>query len=62
MSNEALILDAIPRSRLITDRSLRDSALYTMLRSSRSLEDARDLARKGGLFQEEIDRVLPVKP
>jgi len=62
MSNEALILDAIPRSRLITDAGLRDSALHMMLRSTRSDEDARELARKGGMAEEEIDRIIPGKP
>ncbi|MEK7949434.1 RNA polymerase sigma factor [Luteolibacter soli] len=62
MFSEDRILDAIPRSQLITDRSLRDSALQMMLLSSREREDARELARKGGMAQEEIDRLIPRKP
>ena len=62
MSNVELILDAIPRSRLITDPDLRDSALGMMLLSTRSEEEARELARKGGLAEEEIDRIIPRKP
>lgn len=62
MFNESLILDAIPRSRLITDADLRDSALRMMLLSSRGEEDARKLAHKGGLTESEIDRILPHKP
>lgn len=62
MFQEALILDAIPRSRLITDADLRDSALRMMLLSSRGEEDARKLARKGGLTETEIERIIPRSP
>lgn len=62
MFNESLILDAIPRSRLIHDPDLRDSALRMMLLSSRGGEDARRLARKGGLNETEIERILPRNP
>ena len=61
-SEEDLILDAIPRSRLITDPALRDATLQGMLLSTRSDSQARELARKGGLPQVEIDRILPEKP
>ena len=62
MANEMLILDTISRSRLITDPALRDSALHMMLRSTRGDEEARELGRKGGLSEEEVDRIIPRKP
>jgi hypothetical protein len=62
MSDEELILDAIPRSRLITDPELRDDSLRRMIFSTRSNREARELARKGGLPQAEIDRIIPEEP
>lgn len=62
MFDEALILDAIPRSRLITDVDLRDSALRMMLLSSRGEEDARKIASKGGLTESEIERIISFNP
>ncbi|MCW1926616.1 sigma-70 family RNA polymerase sigma factor [Luteolibacter arcticus] len=62
MADERLILDAIPRSAKITDPQLRDSALVMMLLSTRGEPDARELARKGGLSEEEIDRLMSLNP
>ncbi|HEY1121421.1 MAG TPA: hypothetical protein VGE67_07455, partial [Haloferula sp.] len=62
MFNQDLILDAIPRSQLITGQDLRDSALRMMLLSARSVEDARSLARKGGMDEKEVDRLIPREP
>ncbi|MCW1885006.1 sigma-70 family RNA polymerase sigma factor [Luteolibacter flavescens] len=58
VKSELLVLDAIPRAALISDPELRDSALRTMLLTSRKEEDARELARRGGLPAEEIDRLF----
>lgn len=61
-SSEALIVDAIPLSNRITDPELRDDALRRLLTWTRSDEEGRALARKGGLPEEEIDRLIPKKP
>lgn len=60
--NESLIADAIPLSRRITDPELRDEALRRMLVSTRSPGEARALARKGGLTEAEINRIIPENP
>lgn len=60
--DEDTVTDAIRRSRLITDRELRDEALRQLLRVPRPNGDARELARKGGLTDEELERILPQQP
>lgn len=56
------VSDAIRRSRLLTDRELRDEALRQLLRVPRPNGDARELALKGGLTEEELERILPRQP
>jgi RNA polymerase sigma factor (sigma-70 family) len=60
--DERTVTDAIRRSRLITDRELREEALRLLLRVPRPNGDARELARKGGLTEVELDRILPQQP
>lgn len=60
--DERTVTDAIRRSTLITDREVRDEALRQLLRVPRPNGDARELARKGGLTEEELDRILPQQP
>jgi RNA polymerase sigma factor (sigma-70 family) len=61
-SNEAVIVDAVPLGQLITDPALRDDSLRRLLTWTRSNEAARTLARKGGMSEREIDRLIPAKP
>lgn len=61
-SKEAVIVDSIPLGQLITDPSLRDDSMRRMLTWTRSDEAARALARKGGMSEQEIDRLIPTKP
>lgn len=61
-SDEAVIVDAIPLGQLITDPALRDDSLRRLLTWTRSNEAARVLARKGGMSEQEIDRLIPAKP
>ncbi len=60
--SEPLMLDVIPRSRWITNPELRDESLRRMLCSTRTDPEARELARKGGLSEEEINRLIPQEP
>lgn len=61
-SKEAVIVDAVPLGQLITDPTLRDESLRRLLTWTRSDEAARTLARKGGLSEQEIKRLIPTKP
>jgi RNA polymerase sigma factor (sigma-70 family) len=61
-STEALIIEAIPLSQRIADPDLRDESLRRMLGFNRATEEARSLARKGNLAEEEINRLFPEKP
>ncbi len=60
--SEGIVIDAVPRARLITDPELRDESLRRLLRSTRSDAAARELARKGGLGEDEIHRLIPQEP
>ena len=61
-SREAVIVDAVPLGQLITDPTLRDESLRRLLTWTRSDEAARALARKGGMSEQEINRLIPTKP
>ncbi len=60
--NRDFALDAIARSRLISDPDLREDALRELFQTTGPLSYALELAREGGLSDEEIQRTLPQDP
>lgn len=58
-ANPSLVVEAVSLSHRISDPQLRDDALRRMLTSARLNHDARALARKGGLTEEEVNRLIP---